>query len=138
MAVVTVAAIAAAIGTLALRNEEVGGFLLIWLVHVALAIVPTALIAYFGRKLANWQLYDLGAFVLPYAVWVACMAVDSSGKSLGNLVEAFYLSAAIPIAAIGRIAVATVWTAWICSLAFVLALCIVAVAIYELTPGLPE
>lgn len=59
-------------------------------------------ILYFGRRRAQFKWWELSALLVPFSIWV-CFWVLSRDKSLGNLVEALILGAAIPIAASLRV-----------------------------------
>jgi hypothetical protein len=119
-------------------GEAIGGIFVLWMMHVAVALILTMPLIYLGRKRANWQTYDLLAFVLPFLVWGFCMVIDGKGKTLSNGIESIFLSAAVPFGAIVRIAIGRHRHRLFYSLLITFGLCLVGIVIYWSTPGLPE
>ena len=114
--------------------------LIIWLMHVGIAAVPSAPIVFFGRERVHWRSWELLALVIPFTVWMCLMYSDlSTGwKSLSNLAEPFFFSLAVPLAALARVAVGTkVNEKWFAGL-LIAALCGAAAAVFFLVPSLPE
>jgi hypothetical protein len=111
----------------------------LWLVHAAIAIVLSAPIVYFGRQRAHWRWYDLLAVVVPFAIWwTLFMSPLSQGKSMGNFAECIYLSVAVPPAAYLRVGIGTSVHKDSYFVGIIALLCGIAVAIFFLTPSLPE
>ena len=74
------------------------------------AVVGTALAApilYFGRKRAGWANWQLLALLIPFSVWVVLMLspLSAGRKSLANLGEPIYISFAMPVLALLRVAI---------------------------------
>lgn len=120
--------------------EELGAILLIWLLHVVIAGVCTAPVVLLGRRRVRWQPWELLVFVLPFTVWAVLMFSDlSTGrKSLANLGEPFYFAAAVPVAALVRVAVGLRISARACAGGLIAGVCGVAVGVFFLVPALPE
>jgi hypothetical protein len=112
--------------------------LVLYLLHVLAAVTFSAPVVVLGRNRAKWRLADLAALVVPFGVWLACILVDSTGKSLSNIGECFAISLAMPLAALGRVVTGPLKHQYIWSGALLAALCLVSVAVYCLTPSLPE
>jgi hypothetical protein len=136
--VVTVIAALLAKGAIYYGPADALDLVILWGVHAILPLVVSSPLLYLGRHRAKWQAYDLLALVLPFLVWLFCMAAFGANKSLSNLGECFLISIAIPFAAATRIALGYRQRQWIYSAFIIFALCLVAVAIYFLIPSLPE
>jgi hypothetical protein len=90
------------------RNLTAGEFLAImwiWTLHSIVATVISTPVIYFGRRRAHWNLLDLQALLLPFAVWLLLSGIDSTGKSIANLIEPVFVSLAIPVGALVRVGV---------------------------------
>jgi len=76
----------------------------LWLAHIVIAawaVVPMAVI---GRRRAAWESWEALDFVVPFWTWALLMlSPAASGKSLANLGEAGYISAAIIVATAVRL-----------------------------------
>lgn len=120
--------------------EMIGGVLLLWLMHAGIAAGLTAPVVYLGRRRANWRSWELLATVLPFCVWLALMFSEfSTGwKTMSNLVEPLYFSLAVPVAAMVRVIVGTRIDERICAAILMVALCLIATAVFFFVPGLPE
>lgn len=111
----------------------------IWLMHAGIATTLSAPIFFFGRKRVHWQWWELSAFVLPFAIWLLFMSSEfSTKKSLANLMEPFYFSLAIPLAALLRVAVGTRISERFCAGVLIAVLCAVAAVVFLVVPSLPE
>ena len=106
---------------------------------VALFLIPSVPVIFFGRHRAQWQFWEVTALVLPYWSWVICNLVDESGKSLSNVaVELICLAIAVPLAALFRVAIGHPRRRWIVSAVLIGALVSLAVSLWALVPALPE
>ncbi len=111
----------------------------IWLMHAGVAAVLSAPIVFFGRRRVNWQMWALTDFVVPFIIWVCLMDSPLSvGKSLANLAEAFFVSLAVPVAALVRVAVGRAIDERICAGILLAALCCTAAMVFFIVPPLPE
>ncbi len=110
-------------------------FAFLWIVHVAAAL---------GFGLPAWLLdrrrlraLDGSLFVVPFGLWTAMMLAEVYPKTLGNLAEAAFLGATIGVTLLLRMLTRSPEPrsrSW----AHLAVACLVAVAIYLLTPALPE
>jgi hypothetical protein len=121
-----------------IRGPEWIAMLLIWFVHALIGTVPSAPVVFLGRRRVHWRATDLLALTLPFAVWSALVQASSRGKTLSNLGEPFLFALAIPVAALLRVIAGRRTDEKITSIVLVAALCLVAAAVYCLTPSLPE
>ena len=114
--------------------------LLIWLLHVVIAGVFTAPIVFLGRKRVHWRAWETVVFVLPFAVWAVLMFSDLSieHKSLANLGEPFYFAAAVPVAALVRVAIGRRITEHFAAGSLIAVMCVIASGVFFLVPPLPE
>lgn len=114
--------------------------LLIWLLHVVIAGVFTAPIVFLGRKRVRWQAWESVVFVLPFAVWAVLMFSDLSigHKSLANLGEPFYFAAAVPVAALVRVAIGGRIPEHVSAGGLIALMCMIASGVFLLVPPLPE
>lgn len=120
--------------------EETGAIFLIWLMHAALAGVLSAPVVHFGRRRVHWRSWELLALVLPFTIWSVLMFSELAigKKSLSNLAEPFYFAAAIPVAALIRVALGSRMSERVCAGCLIAAVCLVAVGVFFLVPPLPE
>ena len=133
---ITVAATALFIAVI--RGPEWMAMLWIWFVHTLIGAVLSAPVVFFGRKRVHWGLFDLTAFLLPFAVWANLMNSSMFSKSLANLGEPFFFSFAIPLAALVRVIAGSHGDERVWSVTLVASLCFTAAAVYCGTPSLPE
>jgi len=118
---------------------EIVGLACFWSVFLVITSIPSVLVIFLGRRRAQWRLWELSAFVLPYWTWAACNLIDSSGKSLSNVaVELMWLAIAVPAAAIIRIAVGPRKWRWHLSAVLIGVLCCLAICLWAFVPPLPE
>ena len=135
MTVVVVAALIAA--TLFRDPEDSFGLMtLLWLIHAVIAFALTSPIVSFGRRRAHWQLWELLAFIIPFSVWrthalqSGCQVprkpwgvhLPQSGGSSRSALRSSFGDGSRRFARPAILAL----------------LCLTAVAIYFLTPSLPE
>ncbi|MEX0713406.1 MAG: hypothetical protein WD278_13705 [Pirellulales bacterium] len=110
----------------------------LWFVHAAIAVVLSAPVVFLARRRVRWVLYDLLALIAPFIVWAVLMAHGPAGKSLANFGEAFYLGLVVPLALLLRASFGRREPVQRYSLLMTSLLCLAAVAIFFLTPSLPE
>ncbi|WP_165247277.1 hypothetical protein [Paludisphaera soli] len=111
-------------------------FAVLWIMHVVAALffgLPAWLLD--RRRLTS---FDGSLFVVPFGLWAALMLAEVSPKSLGNLVEAVFLGAAIGVSFLVRMFVGSAAPERSRSLAHLALACLIALLLYTLTPGLPE
>ena len=107
----------------------------LWFFHTVIAINLAAPFLYYGAERAQWRAWEFTAFVVPYLTWATAMLIDSSNM---NFDASLFLIPAIPVAAAIRVWIgAGKWQNLVSAL-LIAALCGVALAIYFLTPSLPE
>jgi hypothetical protein len=116
-----------------------GPFFALACTWVALFLIPSIPVIYFGRRRAQWQLWEVAALVLPYWSWVVCNFVDQRGKSLSNVaIELLCLAVAVPLAALLRVAIGHPRWRWIVSAVLIGALVSLAISLWAFVPWLPE
>jgi hypothetical protein len=120
--------------------ETVGTLFLIWLAHAVIGAALSAPVLFVGRKrvgLASWQLL---ALIIPFCVWVVLMLspLSTGRKSLANLGEPVYISFAMPVLALLRVALGRSITEWVYAASFLTALCVIAAAVFFMVPFKPE
>jgi hypothetical protein len=93
---------------------------------------------FLGRKRVQWNHWDFALALLPFAVWATLMVVDGCGKSLANVVEAFWLGCATPLAPIIRVTVGRHANQKIIAIGLCVAACLTAIGLWAFVPGLPE
>lgn len=120
------------------RTEWTRFLFVIWLIHSVTGAALSVPVLFFGRKRVHWSLVDLLAFVLPFAAWATLFYNDSDGKSLANLIEPVYFSAAIPVAALIRVVLGDRASERAASIGLVALLCVTAIGVYWWMPALPE
>ncbi len=120
--------------------EEVGAIFLIWLMHAALAGVFLAPVVIFGRRRVHWHSWELLVLVLPFTIWSVLMFSELAigKKSLSNHAEPIYFAAAIPVAALIRVALGTRMSERVSAGCLIAAVCLVAVGVFFFVPPLPE
>jgi hypothetical protein len=120
--------------------EAISTLILVWLAHAIIGVALSAPIILLGRKrigLARWQLL---ALVIPFCVWTLLMLspLSTGRKSLANLGEPVYVSFAMPILALARLAVGKHISEKALATGIITALCVVAGAVFFLAPFKPE
>lgn len=118
--------------------EDIGIFLTLWLMHAVVAMSLAAPIVFVGRRRAQWQPWELLAFVLPFSIWMGLMFSDLESKSMSNMSESVILASTLPIAAFIRIWFGGMRNQRFCACVLIAILCGAAVGVYFLTPALPE
>jgi hypothetical protein len=120
--------------------EAVDIMVRIWVVHALIALALTTPVVLLGRKRVHWRVWELSALLLPFCVWAALMLSHFADgrKSLANLGEPVFISYAVPVAALARIAVGGKIRESVCSVCLIAFLCLVAAGVFCFTPPLPE
>lgn len=120
--------------------EEIGAIFLIWLTHAGFAGVLSAPVVLLGRRRVHWRAWESLVLVLPFTIWSVLMFSElaTGKKSLANLGEPFYFAAAIPVAALIRVALGSRVSERVCAGSLIAAVCFVAVGVFFFVPPLPE
>jgi hypothetical protein len=120
--------------------EAAGILFMIWMVQAAIGGALSAPILFFGRKRADVALWEFLALIIPFLVWMALMLspLATGRKSLANLGEPIYISFAMPVLALIRVAIGRKISERVCAVSFISVLSIVAAAVFFLVPFLPE
>lgn len=120
--------------------EPAGTLFLIWSAHAVIGALLAAPILFFGRRRIGWANWRLLALVIPFCVWVVLMLspLSDGKKSLANLGEPVYISIAMPVLALLRVAMGKKLTEKVYAYSFITALCVVAVATFFMVPFKPE
>ena len=116
----------------------VSAALYFWVVYMVVGVVLTAPFVFLARRRVVWKWWELGAFVLPFWIWMALMAKGEQPKSLSNLGEVGNLLIALVVPAVVRVVVGRRRPALGLAVSGQAALCAVAALTYFLTPMLPE
>lgn len=122
------------------RMETIGTLFLIWFAHAAIGAVLSAPILFFGRKRVGWARWEWLALIIPFCVWMLLMLspLSTGRKSLANLGEPVYISFAMPVLALVRVAIGTRITERVYAASFISALCVIAAAVFFMVPFKPE
>jgi peptidoglycan/LPS O-acetylase OafA/YrhL len=120
--------------------ETAGTLFLIWSMHAVVGAALAAPILYFGRKRAGWANWELLALVIPFCVWVVLMLspLSTGRKSLANLGEPIYISFAMPVLALLRVAIGRRLSERAYAAGFITVLCVIAAAVFFMVPFKPE
>ena len=111
-----------------------------WFAHSAIGLVLAGPILFLGRKRAGWASWELLALVIPFCVWAALMVspLSAGKKSLGNIGEPVYISFAMAVLALVRVAVGRRLSERAYAITFITVLCVVAAATFFMVPFKPE
>jgi hypothetical protein len=101
-----------------------------WLLHVVIAGVLLALIVPLSRKRVHWQWWELLALILPYSIFAVLMLSNVEPKNPLNMFDSGFISVAVAIAALVRVAVGTRIGERSCAVILMCLLCAVAVIVY--------
>jgi len=104
--------------------------LFLCLCSATIAVVLSAPIVFFGRRRVDWQVWEVLAFVLPFAVWCFLIALHDGGKSLSNLVEPILISLGIPVAVGLRLIIGRRESEAFVACHLIALLCVFAAAVY--------
>jgi hypothetical protein len=118
--------------------EAVWLSLVVWWLYLMPLLPVAALIWFFGRRRVQWCRWDFAVVLVPYIVWIVAMMFDDAGKSLSNLVEAFYLGCSASLAPIIRVIVGQRANQKWLAIGLLIGICLVAVGLWAFVPGLPE
>ena len=110
----------------------------LWLVHVVVTSPVVAPLVWLTRRRVQWHVWELAVFIVPYGVWFGLMNAGLRPKTLANLGESFYISAAIVVAAIAQALFSRTFGNRIVPAVVMTAVIAAAVAAYLLTPMWPE
>lgn len=113
---------------------------LLWSLHAVIGAALSAPILFFGRKRAGWASWELLALTIPFCVWALLMLspLSTGRKSLANLGEPVYISFAMPMLALLRVAVGRRLSERVYATSFLTVLCAVAATVFFLVPFKPE
>src|SRR4051812_8125439 len=113
---------------------------LIWSAHVAIGIVLAGPILLLGRKRVGWANWQLLALVIPFCIWTALMLspLSDGKKTLANLGEPVYISFAMPVLALLRVAIGKRLSERVYAASFITALSAVAALAFFSVPMKPE
>src|SRR5262249_8010561 len=111
-----------------------------WLIHVFIAGALSSPVVFFCRRRVHWLWWEALVFIVPFFLWMALMLSDlSTGrKSIANLGEFVFITPAVPIAALIRVALGTRVREGICAGSLFALICLTAIGVFWLTPALPE
>ena len=120
--------------------ESVGTLFLIWSVHAVIGAALSAPILFLGRNRVGWATWELLLLIIPFCVWEVLMfsPLAVGRKSLANLGEPIYISFAMPVLALLRVAVGRRISERVYAASFITALSVVAAAIFFMVPCRPE
>ena len=120
--------------------ETASTLFLIWSVHAVVGAALAAPILYFGRKRAGWANWEVLALVIPFCLWMVLMLspLASGRKSLANLGEPIYISFAMPVLALLRLAIGRRLSERAYAVGVIAVLCVIAATIFFMVPFKPE
>jgi hypothetical protein len=111
-----------------------------WLIYALIAGALSAPIVFLGRRRVHWIWWETLVFIVPFSIWMGLMLSElSTGrKSLANLGEFVFISFAVPIAALVRVALGSKVRERVCAGGLLAFVCLTAVGVFWLTPMVPE
>jgi hypothetical protein len=119
--------------------EAIRLLFLMWIAQAVIGFALSAPILFLGRKRIGWAYWELLALIVPYSIWMILMLSPlATSKGVGNFMEPVYISFAMPVLALVRVAIGTKITERVYAVTFISALCVVAVAVFILVPFLGE
>ena|SRR5438045_3635110 len=120
--------------------EAAGTIFLMWFAHVAIGIFLAGPILLLGRKRVGWATWQLLALVIPFCVWAILMLspLSAGKKSLANLGEPVYISFAMPVLALLRVAIGKSLSEKAYAISFITALSAFATLVFFTVPMKPE
>ena len=110
----------------------------LWLGHAVLTVPVVLPVVWFTRRFVRWRWRELTVFLVPFAAWQALMISGALPKSLANLGEMAYVSAAIIVAVILRAVIARVADSQLVPVLLILGVTACAFGVYYFTPMWPE
>jgi hypothetical protein len=111
---------------------------ILWLGHAVITLPVVAPVVWFTRRFVRWHWWELTVFLVPFAVWLTLIISGALPKTLANLGEAVYVSAAIVVAAILRAALARIAGSRMVPALLIASVTACAVGVYYFTPMWPE
>lgn len=120
--------------------ETIHTLFLIWAIFACPAACLAGLVIFFGRRRVDSKGWEALVFVIPFGIWACLMASDLSvnQKSLGNLGEPIYFTAAIPVVALVRVVVGRRLPQTPFAVALIVLVSTIAIATFFLVSPLPE
>jgi hypothetical protein len=118
--------------------EVVWLLLVAWWLYLMPLVPVAALIWVFGRRRVQWCRWDFAVTLLPCIVWIAALMFNSTGKTLSNIGEAFYLGCSASLVPIIRVIVGQRANQKWLAIGLLISICLVAVGLWAFVPGLPE
>jgi hypothetical protein len=107
---------------------------LAWLLYLLPAVPLSLSLCYFGRKRVQFMWWELGAFILPFIVWLI-VSVFSKDKGLWSLlVEVLILGCTVPVAALVRVIVGSAVNRSLMAGSLMFLICVVAVLLGIMYP----
>lgn len=120
--------------------EKISILFSIWVIFSIPAALLAGLVIFFGRHRVDPKGWDALVLVIPFGIWACLTASDLSfdQKSLGNLGEPIYFTAAIPVVALVRVVVGRRLPQTPFAVALIVLVSTIAIATFFLVPPLPE
>lgn len=120
--------------------DTLGTIFLIWTTHAVIGAALAGPIRFLGRKRRPWANWELLALVVPFCLWLAFMMspLSTGRKSLGNIGEPVYISFAMPVVALTRVALGRSIAEKPCAVGLISLLSLAAAAAFLMTPMKPE
>ena len=110
-----------------------------WLLFLIPAAPVAAACWFFGRARVTWFKWEYALLIAPYLVWILLVAIEDTGKSLSNAVgEPFFLGCSVALACLVRVVVGKREKEKVLAGGLFAACCLAAIALWALTPSLPE
>ncbi|HEY5911121.1 MAG TPA: hypothetical protein VJA21_11010 [Verrucomicrobiae bacterium] len=112
-----------------------GTLLLLWSTHAVIAAAMAAPVLFLGRKRIDWANWELLALIIPFCVWVVLMLSPLSiGRKPTNLVEPLFVSFAMPVVALLRVAAGRGFSERVQAASLIALLCGVALTAFFIVP----
>lgn len=114
-------------------------FFAFWLPFLVPAVPVAAICWFFGRRRVTWFKWEYTIIIVPYLIWVLFIMIEDKGKSLSNAVaEPFYLGCGVALACVARVVIGKKWKERTLAVSLFAAICLLGVALWGMTPTLPE
>ncbi len=113
-------------------------FVYAWTAQFFFVAILTAPIVCFGWQRARWRYWEAAGFVVPFALYCVVVAYGHRPKSMSNCIEFVNLIVAVPLVAAVRVWLGPKSRPAVAAAVGQIALCVVAVGTYFLTPELAE
>ena len=112
-----------------------GTLLLLWSMHAVPGAAMAAPVLFLGRKRVGWANWELLALIIPFCVWVVLMLSPLSiGRNPTNLVEPLFISFAMPLVALVRVAAGRRFSERVQAASLLTILCGVALTAFFIVP----